>query len=1374
MRVSAPRSLTVIATLAVFLLPLTAGTARAADGPWWRSTADADREATARILGGDLAGWTLQNQRLQPAVYAIEQVGDTPVMVPDAAGLRLLGNTRYGPGTEIIVRYRFAPVGNATAIFKLSTGIKDPADAKDMQVWFSCSARGGGDTIALNAFDPSREGERVNYATGSFRLDGIGDRSLGWPERLRKTAEHEAAQLSGLDETWITTRVRLLDKGFDVFVNDRLMVERRNVDIDVSGYIRIELWRYAELASVTVRPVEAGDPRYEPIRIGGYLNAWALNGAPLERASLPPAETPALVGGRPFVFPQPDAEGRDHIDLGPSWMQAAYLAGHMYPQLGPFSGRWPSPFVMNPARIRFQVPRRRYRALHVIAAADNDRDSVPVITAQFYRPTAGRPVNFAGRVPLFTAESADAEPLPVRLENGREGRLYLVTIPIEPGALDVFDDMDTLAVELTKAVKLYRGYPDPSFYSFHAAGRPSSVHVYAMTFEAPAVTLTMTPDAYGHIWTAPQSPTYTVALHNVSQEARKVRLDLTTVSYDGSEKTEQTQEVSVPAGGKGTTVKLTVAPKRFGYHDVRLTLTDGAQVWNETTTLAYLHADTRDRSAWKAGQGPYFGFWTWGGGHLTPSHEKATLVSALSGGMGQGGSYATASDEVKAIAAKYGMATLKHFGASDHWVTGAFRTDLQTMPEAEAVAKLVEGLRKIVSEPTPITQTHYVSFFPEPHIGHITTGALPEYFGEPPYELTEAEEERFQTYLKALLVGAPAVKKEWPNAKIMLPHGDPMFTAIFARRSEEARKWIDGLAVDIPVFERVPEQQVHQVSLHRLWMCREEFREAGLTNMVFPMFEGPCLPTRPGALTQKQGADHLVRCALILNAYGIDQFCGSWGMFESGDYWGEQHYGGGVMHPIPLECPKPMYAAHATMTRHLNRKNFEKWLPTGSLSVYAVQYRHYKTGELTHLVWTIRGTRPVTVRVEAGAKVRVFDIMDNASELLAQDGKVTFPVEQGPVFVEGLGADPAIVPGAPDHSDSAPAAESLRLANLGSGSWQQSEEEEVAYANNNFLQVRRFPGKMSVRQEAAPEAQGGKALAVHLGEQDTERLIMPYYTSLVPRRPVAIPGKASHLGLWVRASSDWGRVVYVLRDDEGERWISIGTKNEWNCDDIHNWSFFNFDGWRYLRFELPANSPYDTFREYGSTWWGASEGDGIVDLPLRLEKIIVERRTHAMYVNDPQPASKDDVLLGDLYAEYAAPEDRGKEAVALSRMRMPVPSGIPELDNPIAKLAADGVGEPLNVMKITLPEQQADGTQCYVHFETVADAKGYDIWAAPYEDGKGALKLGTGWAEPGKLVRGLRPDLDFYLFLVYTDKDGKPSQPSPPFKVHLKDIFGMK
>jgi hypothetical protein len=208
---------------------------------------------------------------------------------------------------------------------------------------------------------------------------------------------------------------------------------------------------------------------------------------------------------------------------------------------------------------------------------------------------------------------------------------------------------------------------------------------------------------------------------------------------------------------------------------------------------------------------------------------------------------------------------------------------------------------------------------------------------------------------------------------------------------------------------------------------------------------------------------------------------------------------------------------------------------------------------------------------------------------------------------------------------------------------------------------------------------------------------------------------------------------------------------------------------------MPANSPYDQFREAGNTWWGPySDGDGNIDLPLTLDRIIIERRTHVMYVNDPQPADKSDVLLGDLYAEYAQPKDATSEAVRLHALRMPVPKDVKGLGNPIAAFKANGTAPPLAIDRITLPNQEADGTQCFVQFKPVPKARHYDVWASAYEDGRGALQLGKAWKEPGKLIRGLRPDQDFFLFVVYVDADGKTSQPSPPFKIHLKNFFAMQ
>jgi hypothetical protein len=560
-----------------------------------------------------------------------------------------------------------------------------------------------------------------------------------------------------------------------------------------------------------------------------------------------------------------------------------------------------------------------------------------------------------------------------------------------------------------------------------------------------------------------------------------------------------------------------------------------------------------------------------------------------------------------------------------------------------------------------------------------------------------------------------------------------------------------------------------------LWFCLEDFRKAGIPNPWLPMYEGPCLPTRPGSLAPEEHAALTVRDALILLAYGVDIQTGGTSPFDAGSYWGEQHYGGGLCDPLPLSTPKPAYAAFATLTRHLNRRNFEKWVPTGSLSVYALQFKHDKDGGLVHVFWTVRGRRPVSVAIPAGSAVSLYDSMDNRTVLTATTGTVSFTVGPAPCFVTGLPDAPAVRLGEPDHSDAAPAPGAVALSRLGDGSWSISPERDTDYEDSFRAFIRRYPSPMTARAVDAPDGKGGPALAVRLEKPARECRTMPFYTTLKPKRPIGISGKASHLGLWVRAASDWGRVVYALRDTKGERWLSIGTSGAYNCDDIHAWSYFNFDGWRYLRFELPACSPYDRFREAGTTWWGAyGKGDRVPDLPLTLEKITVERRTHAMYVNDPQPASTNDVLLGALYAEYEHPEDQTGEAVRLSRLRMPIPAGVADIDNPIREMQETGTGPAVTIDAIDVPLQDSDGTRCTVRFSTTDAAVSYEIWASPYPDGRGAIRVADQVIKSGAQVRGFRPDTDFYLFIAYVDADKKLSKPSKPFKINLKDTFAMK
>ena len=286
-------------------------------------------------------------------------------------------------------------------------------------------------------------------------------------------------------------------------------------------------------------------------------------------------------------------------------------------------------------------------------------------------------------------------------------------------------------------------------------------------------------------------------------------------------------------------------------------------------------------------------------------------------------------------------------------------------------------------------------------------------------------------------------------------------------------------------------------------------------------------------------------------------------------------------------------------------------------------------------------------------------------------------------------------------------------------------------------------------------------------------MTMPYFTCLKFKKPVEIPGKAQALRLDVKAASDWGRVVYVLKDAAGRRWYSCGRAGEWNADDMEGESTFCFDGWRTLRFELPFNEPWDGFRNVGFTNWG-SDGklEDKVTLPVALEKIFVERRNGVIYGCEFRKFEADTpVLLGTLAAEYAKDEDRTPAAYANQRISAP---GVPaaSLPNPIAEMVKTGKGEPGKILAVKDPDTWFDGTRGVFSYEMPTNAVSADMWMSLYPDGRGALKVGKGLKESPQLVQGFLADTTFYAFLVWKDKAGNPSKPSAPFKFKLIDHFG--
>jgi hypothetical protein len=130
--------------------------------------------------------------------------------------------------------------------------------------------------------------------------------------------------------------------------------------------------------------------------------------------------------------------------------------------------------------------------------------------------------------------------------------------------------------------------------------------------------------------------------------------------------------------------------------------------------------------------------------------------------------------------------------------------------------------------------------------------------------------------------------------------------------------------------------------------------------------------------------------------------------------------------------------------------------------------------------------------------------------------------------------------------------------------------------------------------------------------------------------------------------------------------------------------------------------------------------------------------------------------------------------VRVSKLRQPLPQGVPELPNPIAAMEKEGKAEPVTVAKLVPPLQHNDGTAIHIHFQEAPGGRKHFVWVAARPDGRGAVNVTPAGAVSGVLVRELRPAVPFYFWVTYLDADGKMSRPSRPATAKLANTFSQQ
>jgi hypothetical protein len=652
----------------------------------------------------------------------------------------------------------------------------------------------------------------------------------------------------------------------------------------------------------------------------------------------------------------------------------------------------------------------------------------------------------------------------------------------------------------------------------------------------------------------------------------------------------------------------------------------------------------------------------------------------------------------------------------------------------------------------------------------------PFYTGDGDRDLSPEERQNAEHQVPIFTQIGRAIHAQYPQVQRYLQWGAAIGTQAYWRAGLP-KDVVDGYGMDAPMFELLPEASNATGSINTLWMLRQEAKRLGWPALPIHWCEGPFFPTNPGALTEADQMDYQMRYLLLGIGYGVEGFEAGIVPHDAGNYYGAEHYGAGVFHRVPLMNPKPAVAAIATMTSMLCGADRVGNVDTGSLTTYCMEFQRARDKAKIFALWRVTGESVAYLKVR-GAAPTVTDAMGNPQKLETNNDTIAVTINSAPVWLTGVdGIEKIVLTPAIYHSaefnwgNGQTAKVTKPLTDITGALWTYDGSEDKAYAENHFS-VRRIVDPKLTAEFGQGEPEHPDAVAITLPVEPGDRPLATRYGALKLKKPVVIPGKAAALGLWVKGNSSWGRVIYQLRDAKGELWTSTGTKDEWNCDDTHGWSSVNFDGWRYLRFPLPSTAPWDNARELETTWWGSRGGDGVVDLPLSLEKIIVEARNEVPWLGEMKLVPERSYKLSHLVAEYEREELATPAALANYKARMPLPVWTGPAENIIAKLSAEGAGAAPELRDFTEPTHFNDGRRMTIHFNEAPGQK-YNLYLSIYPDGRGADLLKAG-VKSEDIVAGMKPEVPLYLFLTSVGDDKKESKPSKPVKLTTHDNFAEK
>jgi hypothetical protein len=471
------------------------------------------------------------------------------------------------------------------------------------------------------------------------------------------------------------------------------------------------------------------------------------------------------------------------------------------------------------------------------------------------------------------------------------------------------------------------------------------------------------------------------------------------------------------------------------------------------------------------------------------------------------------------------------------------------------------------------------------------------------------------------LVIAKAYRKYAPQIKLVVGNSGTATPGLLAAlfRGRFPREYLDFIGEESVGMTMPPELSVAREN----WILRETARVFGYGDVpISACYEWKCRRSRHLGL--ERYAEWGVRDILIGLAWR-QPLVPTGALPDVGSSYYNTVWGDEAFTPLPQVYPKPTYPAVATATRVLDSVRFSRQIPTGSRTVYALEFT--RGAEFIYAFWTARGEADLRLTLEKDAACRLTELLGRSAAVASAGGSLALTAGEGPRFLASPAAIKSMaLAGARRFPREAPPAAGFTVANA-----MDKPEEWVADGSvDPRLDVParspvekttfRRPGAYALR--AAVDAEKGPCLELELLPTNGCPALMQEYVFLKLKQPALLPGEPATIGLWVKGNSSWGKLFWEIEDAEGERWLSAGSGG-YGCD-VYDWpelAGLNFDGWHFLKFPLTGLSPVKVASpgQDGFQWQHNGAGNRQIDYPIKATGIAVSMPRQALNLLEMEP-----------------------------------------------------------------------------------------------------------------------------------------------------------